>query len=539
VALALGLAGAFSAPALLLAAGALAALGRWRGAGWCWRPLIPIAVPAVLLLPVALAPPFFYDALVYHLALPWQALLEGRIAAHPENVFAAFPPLAQLIYAGPLAAGLDRVPALLHLGSFVAAGAAVAALARRLGAAAPLAAAAGAILPLIPAVVLVPGLPAAEGWAVSAVVAALALVVGPQGGKRARDRAVAPLAGFLAGSACAARLQGIPWAAIVLLILLARPAGGRVPGPRAGARLRRAGAALAGALLGSAPWWLKNLLLLRDPLAPLGWQREGMETLWGAARTQMHLAHGAGDLLRAMGTVLLPHLGYVLPLALAAILALLRDGRRDSWWLGGAVLAGALSWGATGTLERFLAPTLALLLALAAAAGRTRFGAWAASLVLAVAAAFGCFSTLRELGRWGGPGLALDREPAVLDRMVVNNPLPAFGAAGELPAGSKVLFVGEARGYSFPHRFVAPSQHDVSPLREPIEKLPAANDVRDWLVAQGYTHLLVNRAELARLAGNYPVVPWTTPAGRARFQELLDRLGAPVVKAGETAVFRL
>ncbi len=69
---------------------------------------------ALVSLPVALAEPFFYEARVYHLGLPWQALLERGLRAHPENPFAAFPPLAQLLSLAPLAVGLDRVPAMLH-----------------------------------------------------------------------------------------------------------------------------------------------------------------------------------------------------------------------------------------------------------------------------------------------------------------------------------------------------------------------------------------------------------------------------------------
>jgi hypothetical protein len=545
LALVLGLAGAFNRPALILLGGTLAALGRWRGHGWHWRALAPMALPTALLLPVALAPPFFYDALVYHLGLPWQALLDGRIAPHPENLFAAFPPLAQLIYAGPLAAGLDRAPALLHLGSFVAAGAAVAHLASRLGAPPAFALGAGAILPLLPAIVLVPGLPAAEGWAVAAIVLAITLALGPARPPRRGDWPRPALSGFLAGLATAARLQGLPWSVVIMAIVAfsggahATGSGAQavgVPG-RFATAAKRVSIATAAWFAGSAPWWLKNLLLLRDPTAPLGWHREGMESLWGAARAQMYVARGLVDSLQSVGGELLHHLSYVLPLALAAILAMLRDGRRGIRWLGGAIAAGLLLWGATGALPRFLAPALALLLALAAAASRSRLGAWAAGAALAAAAALGLAFTLRELRAWGGLRLALAGEASVQERMVVNNPLPAFAAARALPPDSRVLFVGEMRGYPFPRPFVAPSQHDVSPLREPLDRLPTAQDVRDWLLGQGYTHLLVNRAELARLASGYPVVPWRSPAGHLRFQQLLELHAPPVVKAGETAIF--
>jgi hypothetical protein len=84
----------------------LGAAGRFRHAGWQWRGALPAATAGLVVLPVALAPPFFYDALVYHLGLPWQALQESGISPHPENVFAAFPPLVQLVYAPLIAVGL-------------------------------------------------------------------------------------------------------------------------------------------------------------------------------------------------------------------------------------------------------------------------------------------------------------------------------------------------------------------------------------------------------------------------------------------------
>ncbi|HEU4403650.1 MAG TPA: hypothetical protein VFT43_16265, partial [Candidatus Polarisedimenticolia bacterium] len=351
--LACGLAGAFRPAVLILVVAALAAAGRWSRQGWRWRSLLPGIVPACLLLPVALAPPFFYDALVYHLALPWQALREGRIAPHPEDLFAAFPPLAQLINAAPLATGLDRVPALLHLASFVAAAAALVCVARRLGAPAVLAALAGATLLLLPALALVPGLPASEGWAIAPVIAAIAIVL-----DRRQSIGRAVLAGFLLGAASAARLQGIAWSVIVIALLAGRSIQSR-RGPAWAAVARRCGAFVAAWAIGSAPWWLKNLILLRDPLAPLGWRREGIDTLWLDAGATLHLAGGhLGAWPRALIDGLGPHLAYLLPLALAAALALVSARERTGdparagtpapgseegrhlWPLAGAVVLG-------------------------------------------------------------------------------------------------------------------------------------------------------------------------------------------------------
>ncbi|HZM71107.1 MAG TPA: hypothetical protein VFB95_12180 [Candidatus Cryosericum sp.] len=548
VALLAGLSGFFRSPVLLGLVALLAAAGRWRRTGWRPKSLYPPLIACLVLAPVALARPFFYDALVYHLALPWQSLLEGRIAAHSEDLFSVFPPLAQLVFAAPVAAGIDRAAALVHLGAFVMGGSAVAILAQRLGAPPVWARSAGALLPLLPAIVPVPGFAAAEGFAVGGVIAALAIALGglrPTGrrptvgaGERHRTRsrvalAAAAAAGLLVGIATAARLQGLSWTLIVLLVV------GIGPAPRA----RRLIMATAGFIGGSAPWWLKNLVLLGDPLAPIAWRRPGIETLWRDSRGLAYLASGAGDLGPALWAAARPHLLYVGPLLLAAVFAVVSiRGRRAPVVLLAAAL-GTVAWLLTGSLARFWTPSLALLLALAAAASVTPAGRWLGGLAISITTILGLTHATREAGNLGGLRLLLGGDAAA-HSLIISDPLPAFEAAAALPSGTLprdalVLFVAEARSYGFPRPCIVPSQHDVPPLREWIETQPDAAAVRDRLRERGITHLLVNRAEMARLARDYPVLPWETPLGQTRFQELLDLCGAPIAKAGETAIFAL
>lgn len=537
-----GVLGAFRPGVLLAATLALGALGRWWDRRWRPGAILPLLVPALFLLPIATAPPFFYDALVYHLGLPWQALQDGQLSPHPENLFSAFPPLAQMIAAGPLgasmavssaaaggelgplAAALERVPALLHLLSCVAAGAALAALARRLGAPRAAALLAGGTLTILPAFVPVPGFPAAEGWTVAAVVAALAIALG---GRGRREQAL--LAGFLAGMASAARLQGIPWAAIVIALVALRA---RQP-------LVRLAQGMAGWVAGSAPWWLKNLVLLGDPVAPLGWHPEGIETLRRQAGSHLFRLSEAGGWLAGLGTTLLPHAVYLVPLGLAALLALIGPRAGRARLLGGALLLSIPAWWLTGSVARFLVPSLALLLALAAAAGGSRMRVAAATAALGWTAVVGIISATSWVRLVGGSLPAPNSAAASTAGLVIDDPGPAFVQARALPPGARVLFVGETRGFRFPRPFVTPSPYDVSPLRAPLEELPSAAAVREWLVRRGFTHLLLNRREMVRMAADYPAVPWKHPGGRQRFQELLDLMGPPVVLVGEVGIFAM
>jgi len=192
-----------------------------------------------------------------------------------------------------------------------------------------------------------------------------------------------------------------------------------------------------------------------------------------------------------------------------------------------------------GLIARYLAPVLALLLALAAAASVTRLGRLAAGLALATTAALGLAVTVRHVQRVGGPALLTAPAEAVERRLIVNDPLPGFHAAGSLPAGARVLFVGEPRGHRFPRAFVAPSYYDACLLRDPVETLPSAEAVRGWLEAGRFTHLLINRGELARLAAGYPVEPWRSEAGRQRWSGLLRLLGAPVIAVDGVEIYAI
>jgi hypothetical protein len=291
-------------------------------------------------------------------------------------------------------------------------------------------------------------------------------------------------------------------------------------------------------LAGSAPWWLKNLVLLGEPTAPLGWARPGLETLWRDAGSHLDLLARPAALAGQVGPALLPHLGYLLPLLLAAVLAS-GGPRRPARWTLALALFGLAAWGVTGTLPRFLAPGVALLVALAAAAGRTPVRRLAGWLAVGITAGLGLSLNLGQLAALD-LALAFARPAgAVQANLVVNDPLPAYRAAAALPGDARALLVGEPRGWGFPRRFVAPSQHDPSPLRELLDRERPPTEVCRQLRGDGFTHLVVNWQELARLAPLYPAAPWADDAGRRRWQRLLEALGPAVVAVPPVTVHAL
>lgn len=490
----------------------LLAFGSWRKNGWRWGNLFPAAISSLLLVPLALAQPFFYDALVYHLALPWQALLEGGWHAHPESIYAAGPPLAQLTALPFLVTKLPRGYALFHLLSFVASGAALFTICRLLGGK-KLALLASFCLPLMPLYVLVPALPAAEGWAVLSLTVGVGLLF---------RRCHLVWAGLLAGLAVAARLQALPLAAGVVLLGALRPQPWKQ-------RLQL----LFAFLLGSSLWWAKNWLLLGKPFLPFG--GSAFSALSRDAAQVSAQGLDFYGVIRASASALAPHAPYLLPLVVAALGAVCLAPSRRVLTVASLAAVGLVSWPFVGLLTRFLAAASPLWLALPTVA-RTKISRLASGLALGVSAIFGLVVNGQELLRWGGFSL-MGPAVSIEERLVVNNPLPAFRKAGALPENARVLFVGEPRGFLFPRRFVAPSVFDEHPLVALMETAKTPEEAVLSLRNSGFSHLLVNWGELHRLVPGYPCAPWRTPAGRANFIKLVQALEPPVLAAGPVAIY--
>ncbi len=522
--LAAGLAGGFHPVPLLLLTSLAAVVGRFRALPLLARRLRNPAIAALPLLPVAVAPPFFYDSWVYHLGLPWQALQDHALRAHPGDLFSTFPPLAQLIYAVPLSAGALRAPGLVHLIGYLTGSAAVSSIARRLGAGRSASILAGAAVLYLPGARLVPALPAAEAWSLSAITASVALALC---GRPARAGAVG--SGLAVGVACAARLQGVTWAILVALLATVRSV-------RLAPRLLAVFAVAVG--VGSAPWWVKNALLLGDPFAPIGWHRKGVETLWRDAASHWNLATGPADLVSRVVGSLGGSAGLVLPLVLVGLVAFLVERRNLKLLVLATGVASWIGWSLTGALDRFLTPTIALLLVGVAASGRRGLGRAIAVATIAMVLGWGAWNTATMWSAIGGLRV-VGEAPAVYAATVVADPSPAFRACASLRPDARLLLVGEPRGFLLPRPFETTSQHDPCALAALLERNAPATDAIAELRRLGITHLLINFSELRRLGSSYPVLPWSSTEGRDRFIELTRRLGKPVILEDDVVVYAL
>ncbi len=520
--LALGLVDLLQPGVLISGIVAQAVIGRWRQNRRPWRPLLFAAAAGLPNLIIAAGPPHFYDAMVYHLGLPWQALLEGGWTAHPENLFSAFPPLAQMTAVPALALELFRVPGLLHWWAWAAAAVAAGGLARRIGASRSvgyLVTAAAMLLPITP---LVPGFPAAEGWFLAALIPA----VGAGLTQRHRQSSVVLML-MLLGLAAATRVQGLGWLVILLSL--------RIASTRRPAFLLRGFGLL---LLGSSPWWLKNLILLGDPLAPIFWSREGMETLWRDGGALMKMGLSPAGLVGRLPTLLSRLTPAILPTMTAAGLASLSV--RRSRPIFAAALLGMAAWAATGALPRFFAPTLLLFIITASCWGRGRIFRFAAIIVVGGNLALG----LAIQSRWLTLVHPLDLfEKSFIEAAPLVAPSPPFAAYRALDEAlapeATILLIAEPRIFGVPRPVIAPSQHDPSPLRTLCEGDAPPSSFSGILRQQGITHLVINDGELTRLGGNYPVAPWKTARGEARWWAFIRSLGEPVAEKDGVRTYRL
>ncbi len=510
------------------------AAGLWRA--WSVareQPRIALLFGAALAAgaPLWLAPPYFYDALVYHLGLPWTWLANDSFSTVPHDLFSHFPMAAPTVFLLPVAIGLPEAAAGLHWATFVVALTALARLAGRLGA--------GSYRWVAPVLML--GCWHAT-WIASVAAADLLVVLGVvlmADHLAARDESAPERTlgiGLAFGLALAAKYTAaIPAAAILGVgALVAAP----VIWPAA-----------AIGLAACSFWWVRNLITAGNPVFPLLWALFGGRG-WTVEDNQRYLAlvqEGVGGLASVpagLAHLVAPPNGLgwwtvaALPLAVFALAG--DDGARRGRRLVALAVALALAgWLVTSQTTRYALPLAALVAALAAA-GLGRFGPRPARLVLALLGATVALGVLNlaafvfgvlGVGRlwWGAEGAEAWRHS-----VTVNDPVPAYRQCDAvLPPQARILVVGEGRAWGCPRPHQVSSPYDEQLVQGVVESSPTAAAAAQRLRSAGFTHLLINWGEVARLGGpDYRVLRWRSRSADARWRELLGRFTRPVFRQG-------
>ncbi len=465
------------------------------------RPVLGYAVAAAAGAPLWLAPPFFYDTLVYHLGLPWSWLVNDSFSTSAHQVFSHFPLAGQTVFLLPVAAGVPEAAAGLHWITFVVVLATLARLAGDLGA--------GRWRWLAPALFAacwhaawVAGVAAVDHLVVLGVVVSVQLLCGAL-----REGSV-DWAGVGAGwgLALAAKYPAMmPAAAVGLAALVAFS--------RERLRLAMAGAMALGL---SSFWWIRNAVETGNPIFPLLWRVLGGSgwSLRDDERYQALVREGlqGGTLQTALTRLVVPPDGagwwllLALPLAVAAVLRRGETGATPRM-VGLASALGLSGWVATAQTTRFALPLIALVAALAAA-GLGSLGRRPALLAVG-GLSLGVAHGLLTLAAFLAGTLGLDRlltgslsGEAWRASVTVDDPMPAYRACARvLPDGARVLVVGEGRPWGCPRPHLVSSPYDHQLMQEIVEASSDPAGVARRVRERGFTHLLIRWSELERLGG--------------------------------------
>jgi hypothetical protein len=550
--LALAAAG-FSAPAPLKAVSAALV-----AAGLCWAPRA--AWPAVsavketlrsaagaaslafaaLYLLTTVVPETFYDALVYHLAVPQAFLQAGRLADIPDVHLSRLPGLIQTVYLWALAWSDDRLCRAITAGTgFLSA----AALGAWVGARWSPRAGRWAALLFLSSPMIGVNLWSCANDVLCGFFFFLAFAVWQaawDGKDGALDRRLLALSGAFFGAALATKYTALFGALYFALDLIARRRRARLPIYEPGLVFA------AAAALPLLPWWFRTAAFTGNPFFPQAAELFGGDVpanLEMLAAWRSDAAGHRGLFFRAMAIVYdglfgVEHgrFGFVGPalLMLLPLAPFLRYGEPARALVFGALASYALFVLSTGRLRYFI-PQIGLLFALAAAALedyrvtsgrhgqalaplRRRLGRWRA--LADPAAAMRTLAALVVAGNAAWLVLVFQRYnqgwDVVWGRETASDYLkrehigvygnPSQGGYEHLAqlkrsggAVSRVFIVGEARTFRCPAPSRPTGTFNVPPFVLWFQDDPSPRAFVRRLAEEGYSHLLINVPELHRI----------------------------------------
>jgi len=320
---------------------------------------------------------------------------------------------------------------------------------------------------------------------------------------------------------------------------------------------------LATTLLGRGHWeeqsqarWLAGHGPTFEPPVPLPPGYEPPRDLPSRA-TLFYRHFAAADLLGAPGYIQGLRLSPLVLLALMGVLAALamrgraetaRDPCDNAWDLALALVLALqlVVWALLthGMPTRFLAPAAGPLALLAGGflvrirGDQQGFSPWSTGLawaLLLLTALTGLFTSAVLFARIDpmGPGDSplAPRNGVAADGDTVAHEMPPFAYAYRLPPRSRLLLIGEARGFYFPPNTVYATAFDEHLLERLLRQSRSEEDILRELRGRGITHIYVAWPEILRLAHTYGY-PASLSAGAVRRHQtnqppsldILDRL---------------
>jgi hypothetical protein len=487
--------------------------------------ILALAIPGVLALVSTALPEIFYDALYYHLGLPHQYLIKGKIEWDPNVVHSAFPAYLDVLLGVCLGIGGPGAAKFFNLLMFFLAWCATGAFVSQVLGELRTALIATVTIATVPGVVVMSTMcgidPALIGFS---AMSALAVARAHDGITMHANSLTgiislgAATAGFIAGS----KYTGLWLIAVLTPALLVNRSRSTT--------FRHAFVFSAIALMVAAPWYVRNFLITGDPLYPaLKGLWGDADALWVVERLQrdvqtIGLAWAAPvELLSRM--ISTParlgagaETGVLIPLGAGALLiGALRHRELRPWAL--ALTLYLPIWMSLTGVMRYLYPVFPLC-----ALGI----AWAASVILrhwsqrrlaltlvAILAVAPLWQSVRVLDALyvGTDAAALFSGTLSRDEYLARR-LAYYPAAQWLNAhtdkGAHVLYLGETRLLYVDRQVTLASAYDAAHF----DRLLAVGAPPIWTVLKslGVTHILIHGREIDRLRSSYDYLTLTSEA---------------------------
>lgn len=483
----------------------------------------------------ALAPEVFYDALVYHLALPQLYRLSHGLIATPENCFSGIPFFQQMLYTWALFLGDEVLARLIHWSYAIALASGFFGLCLRFERPALgwLLCCAFLSTPLFGLNLSDAGVDAALTTMVFAATYALSLYF--KGEEQCLSLLL--LSALLAGFALSIKYTIWPFLPVILISL-----GILRAGPR---RMAIYATISLGCL---APWVLKNVVYYGNPIYPYlhdvfqpasanpvdwrGFQLNGWGLQWNL------ILHSAKSFLEVilhpfyMTFRGISEADFVGPLFLALLpTVFLREVPAKRIWL--LVCAGLwLCWWPVSAMPRFFMPGLSLLAAwgcLVMPVSSNRFMKWVPGIAFSLMILCNSISFAELSYRKGSWAFSIFGEPRndYLRRPHVTYPTPDYSAVdwinSEAEVGSRVWVIGDPRAAYLERPFLASPIWNLDPLYIWLTKSERAEDLKAIVDREKIRYLLVNMAEAIRRPKNIHTTPASLEVLQAFFQRYTVR----------------
>ncbi|HBL15647.1 MAG TPA: hypothetical protein DD417_02490 [Elusimicrobia bacterium] len=518
-----------------------------RLSGWERFLAAALGLIALLHLFASFAPETFYDALVYHLALPEFYWRRHAVVAAPGNLFSGMPSLIQMLYAPGLGAGLEETPHCINwILAVMTCGLWIGGSLRLTGKAS-----AGLIGALVFLSQPLVGLQCFKGsvelgWTFFQSLAVYALAA--RFHKEGARPGWAVLAGVCAGFAMGVKYNAWMTDALLPLLLLW---GLRRVGASWKDAFKEAGLLALAAAAVLCVWPLKDLFLFGNPVYPFfdelfngppnplwrelaadGHQNRSLGAIFLTwAGMKAFLAHPWTEL--AMGTGDVAALGVMTFLSLPFIL-LTRSRDPERAILKTALILFWLAWSLTSSLPRFFLSVTALVgiwlgLAVEDLASGTARKLMRAAILGAVFMNAAWSAYWQD--RYEIPGVVLGKQTRheYLGAGHYSYPAPSYPGMdfinASLPAEIKVLLLGESRSFHLKREAVTATVFDQHPLCGWIREVRSAEELYLRYREAGITHQLVSGPGLAVAVRDRArtLLPFDD-AGKLRlYQEFADR----------------